>query len=72
MEFYGSGKAKETLFQYHFFHRKSYVDMVEAQATDGHLKLEGTETLYKTTGFLKKMAEQRVCGIKSIILSAFE
>ena len=43
----------------------------ESQATDGHLTLDSTEALYKSTDF-SKMAEQRAGGIKSIVLSAFE
>jgi hypothetical protein len=64
MEFYGSGKAEKNLFQCHFFHRKSHVNMVESQATDGHFTLDSTEALHKSTGF-SKLAEQRVRGIKS-------
>jgi len=71
MEFYGLGKSEKNLFQCHFFHRKSHIDMVDSQATDGHLKLDSTEALHKSTDF-SKMAEQRVRGIKSTILSAFE
>ena len=71
MEFYGSAKAEKNLFQRHFFQCKSHVNMVESQATDGHLTLDSIEALYKSTGF-SKMAEQRVRGIKTTILSAFE
>ena len=71
MEFYGSGKAEKNLFQCHSFHGKSHVNMVESRATDGHLTLDSTEVLYKSTGF-SKMAEQRVRGNKSTILSAFK
>jgi len=71
MEFYGSGEAEKNLFQYHFFHRKPHANMVESQATDGHLILDSTEALHKPKGF-SNMAEHRVRGIKSTILSAFE